>query len=138
MVRVVIFDFNKTLYDPDKKKAIEGSIELLQSLKENHILILISFDKEQRRAIAQTLFGEYFTEMLFVDEKTISVVKGILEKYDCEPADCALIGDTFEDEIIIGKELGCITIHFHQGLPSLEATYTVRQLNEVLPLLEKR
>ena len=135
MVQMVIFDFNRTLYDPVEKKVIEGSVELLQSLKPDHILILISFDKENRNIIAQGLFGSYFTEMLFVSEKTTTLVKDILQKYHCNPAECAIIGDTFEDEIVIGKQLGCLTIHFNPGLPLPEAPYTITELKEALALL---
>jgi len=41
MKKLVVFDFNRTLFDPDQGRLIDGALELLEKLKTaGHFLVL--------------------------------------------------------------------------------------------------
>jgi len=128
---MIIFDFNKTLYNPISKELFEGVKEILNLLKSDFILILISMNKEMRDKLAKNLIGEFFNEMVFTKEKTILNYESILKKYNIKNSDCTIIGDCLSDEILIGKQLFCKTIHINPNKCKTFADFSIPHIKEI-------
>lgn len=114
-MEVIIFDFNRTLYDPDSCTLIDGALELLGKLSEKFHLILLAKGDEKRMKIIKGLkLEQFFQEIILVSEKNIQQLITIQEKF---PKDTIFysIGDRVKKEIKLGNSLGCKTVWFKNG-----------------------
>lgn len=140
----IVFDWKRTLYDPDKKELITGAIKLLEYLKDQNIpLVLIGKGGEDMNDEVNRLgVREYFKEIIFTEgEKDPKV----FAKYLTDPPKNTLfIGDRVRSELEIGNKLGATTIWIKQGKFAVETpeneeqqpNYTVYSLVENLVLLK--
>lgn len=146
-VKIVIFDFRRTLYDPDKDKLITGAKSLLQFFKDKKILIyLIGKGDSSLKVKARELgIAGFFKEMIFRENKPLSLYKNVLIKTGCRKNDCLAIGDRIKEEIKTCNLLGIKTIWFKNGKYASEKptsknelpSFTVRNLNEICDLIDK-
>lgn len=109
----IIFDFNRTLYNPDTMTLMEGAMAMLRTLKElGHSLYLVSKREAGRtKALEELEISEFFTDICFVDTKEAAIEKIIREAADTT----YVIGDYLHNEIRIGNRLGARTIWFQRG-----------------------
>jgi FMN phosphatase YigB (HAD superfamily) len=145
-MKAAIFDFNNTLYDPEKDKLVEGSEEILVSLQKKGLkLVLISnpeASEDRIKKIIQLGIYKYFGKIYIVDKKTTALIKKALSALDCFPQDAAVIGDRPDIEIKLGNKAGCTTIRLLYGKyattkPNDEseiADYNIQKLKEVLDI----
>lgn len=144
MINLVIFDWKRTLYDPDRKKLIEGAIELLEFITSKDIpMILIGKGGEDmQQEVDQLGVRKYFKHIIFAEgEKDPQVFKDHISKD--YPKATILIGDRVRSELEIGKKLGATTIWVKQGkfgteLPensNQEPDYIVDSLAECLNVI---
>lgn len=145
MFNKVIFDWKRTLYDPDERVLIDGAIDLLETLINKNIpLVLIGKGgKDMNEEVSRLGVKKYFKEILFAQgDKDPEVFKAHISKKD--PKKTVLIGDRVKSELMIGIELGVTTIWIKQGkfaseLPETkdqEPDYTVSSLRDCLNLLK--
>jgi len=141
--KLVIFDFNRTLYDPEKKKFIDGAKELIQRLSaEKATLILVSMNEGERMHILKKSgLDKYFSETLFVNQKSKDLFNSIIDKYhSCE---LYIVGDYLYGEIYFGNICGAKTIWLKAGKFSGlkmrsnddKPSFTVTSLREIFSLL---
>jgi FMN phosphatase YigB (HAD superfamily) len=144
--RTIIFDYKRTLYDPQKQDLYPGARELLAALAAQQVpLILISHGIDEARREAERLgIAAYFQEMIGADQgKTPEMFAPFITAG--EEKQTVVIGDRLLGEIKIGQELGATTIWVRQGQFATEgaeaaevsqlATYTVDNLAGVAALL---
>jgi len=106
-MKTIIFDFYKTLYDPKKEYLYEGVVELLLILSNKYRLILMSTGGIERLNVIRKLnIRRYFLKTLIVKRKTIDYFNEVI----FDPNQTLIIGDRIEEEIRIGKKLGCKTL----------------------------
>ncbi len=112
---LAIVDFNRTLYNPDTGGLTEGALELLQSLKNcGIVMVLVSKIGDGREAMLEELgINDFFVEVFFVSEKTEALFQEIIARY--QPTRAYVVGDHLHQEIRAGNAAGAITIHFRQG-----------------------
>lgn len=121
MFDTVIFDWKRTLYDPDRKILIDGAPELLDLIKSKNIpIILIGKGGEDMQQEVERLgVGKYFRQIVFAEgEKDPQVFVPFISKDD--PKRTLFIGDRVRSELEIGKKLGATTIWVKQGKFTLE------------------
>lgn len=144
-MRNIIFDWKRTLYDPDTKELIEGALDLLKYLKSHHIpMILVGKGgKDMNDEVKRLRVEKYFKKIIFAEgEKDSNVYVPHISKENYKKT--LFIGDRVKSELEIGNELGAITIWVKQGkfakeLPEnedQEPDYTVASLNDCLSLLK--
>lgn len=144
-MNTIIFDWKRTLYDPDKRVLINGALNLLEALKNKNIpMVLIGKGSEDMSEEVKRLGVEkYFKQIVFAQgDKDPEVFKAHISKKD--PKKTTLIGDRVKSELMIGKGLGVTTIWIKQGkfaseLPENkdeEPDYTVSSLIDCLNLLK--
>ena len=108
----IIFDYNRTIFDPATDNLYPGVLELLKKLSEKYELFLISRNEPTRKKRLEELnIKNYFQKILFVNEKS----KKIFEKIAGNTKKIIVIGDSISNEIKIGNQLGFFTIRLKRG-----------------------
>jgi len=108
----IIFDYNRTIFDPDADNLYLGVLELLQKLSSKYELFLISRNEPTREKRLEELnIKNYFQKILFVNEKS----KQVFEEIVGNTKKVIVVGDSISDEIKIGNQLGFFTIRLKKG-----------------------
>ena len=119
MIRGLIFDFKRTLFDPDTDSLIPGALELLENLKKrNYKLCLLTKRPEEGRRdqISQLGLDKYFLYIRIVEEnKTDSDMHACLDSMSLSPSEVAVVGDRIKGEIALGIKMGMKTIWYKVG-----------------------
>lgn len=132
----IIFDYNRTIFDPDTDNLYCGALELLQKLSVRHELVLISRNELMRKERLEELdIKKYFQKIVFVHEKS----KQIFEEIAGTTKKVMVVGDSIRDEIKIGNQLGYITIRLKKGKFAMEipkddderARYEIADMSEL-------
>lgn len=121
MVNNIIFDWKRTLYNPDDGTLINGAKEILDMLKEKNVsLTLIGKGSAEMHAEVKRLGVEkYFTNIVFQDGlKEDSLFEPYVSKDD--PSTTLVVGDRVRSELAVGKSLGATTVWVRQGKFSTE------------------
>lgn len=134
MIKLVIFDFFGTLYDPRTDALFPETISLLEWLK----------TKGVKRALFTNSFGwrvaffpkhdKLFDDTFEVNSKDSNVLASILQKCGAQPNETVVIGDSPAREIAAGKELGTRTIALGEHLDD-PLHPGVARLADVQPIL---
>lgn len=141
----VIFDWKRTLYNPDTAVLVEGAKELLEYAKsKTSKLILIGKGAQEMHDEVERLgVKEYFSDIIFQEgKKDPEIFKQFVSKEN--PRETIFIGDRVRSELAVGRELGATTIWVKNGkfadeLPKSEnqnPDYTVSNLRECLEVLK--
>ncbi len=148
MIKGVIFDFNRTLYDPDSKQLVEGALRLLGRLRSDGIEACLISKKsaEGRESQIKALgLGSYFKRILVIEGgKQEAHFQECLEAMSLQAHEVAVVGDRIREEISLGNRMGMLTIWYKAGKFAAEAsesrdqepTYTVTGLDDVFGCLK--
>lgn len=116
MKEVIIFDFYKTIFNPQTNRMYWGMKALLINLSVNNRLILITTGTSIREKQVQgTEIRRYFDRVIVCTKKTPRIYK----QFDAQMKPI-VVGDRIEEEITIGKKLGYRTI---QVMASMKNPY---------------
>ncbi len=107
----IIFDYNRTIFNPEVGELYLGVFELLKDLASEHDLYLITQAEDYRHAQLQGLgIDSFFKEILYVDKKDKSQFAQISSN-----TFTIVVGDRIKGEIVLGNELNLVTIWVKQG-----------------------
>lgn len=123
--KIIIFDFNRTLYDPKNEKLFFGARQILQKLRDSGFeLYLVSQNRDGRRAeiIEKTNILHFFEKVYIVPEKTINCFKAIIDE-NIDRQKSFVVGDYIRQEIIFGNMIGLKTIWIKDD--SLSTNYPI-------------
>lgn len=143
MIKTVIFDWKRTLYDPDTGMLIDGALKILESIKNKRItMVLIGKGGDDMEEEADRLgIRKYFFKIVFAQgEKELNTFKKFVSD---NAEETIIIGDRVRSELEIGHNLGALTIWVKQGKfaseesenSNQEPTYKVKNLDECQKLL---
>jgi len=146
MVSNIIFDWKRTLYNPDEMAFILGAKEILDLVKEKNIpMILIGKGGEDMESELERLkMRDYFSDVFFQEgDKDIELFKKYVEVNN--PKSTVIIGDRVRSELQIGNIIGVTTIWVKQGKfadeepenENQKPDFMVGELGEVKEILEK-
>lgn len=143
MKKVVIFDFNRTLYDPETGSFFPGAIQTLEKLKKKGaVLILLGKGTDERMNLINELgLHRYFDEIIVREEKELGDYEYLKKKHP--KAKFYSIGDRLRKEIKYSNICGFKTIRFKQGkfstekpdCPEEKPWKTIMSFDKFLPLL---
>ena len=145
MKRIVIFDFNRTIYDPDKEKLVPGTRLLLKTLKERGFkLYLISRAGVFRKRLIESLgIRKYFARVVTRKEKRFKDFENIAIRKTVSVKESFVVGDQIKSEILFGNRLGLKTVWINiekvnvQSLSEKERPdFTVERLDKVLNVIK--
>jgi putative hydrolase of the HAD superfamily len=144
-MKLAIFDFNRTIYDPENSTLILGARQVLQSLQTSGVeLVLVSKREAGRAEILENLgIRDLFTEVIFTNEKTARLFTEIIARCGHTPETTYVIGDHPYGEIREGNRAGARTIRFKQGkFATLKPEHaddepwrTISDLSECIPII---
>ncbi|MDA2922172.1 HAD hydrolase-like protein [Patescibacteria group bacterium AH-259-L07] len=145
MKRIIIFDFNRTLYDPDTNMLVpDAKFVLCTLLERKFALYLISHAARSRKKLISTIgIRPYFTNIVITREKSKKNFKKIVQQKMINREQSFIIGDRIRKEIVVGNNLGLQTIwvrigKFADEYPREEneqPTYTVGTLKGILKII---
>lgn len=121
MINNIIFDWKRTLYNPDDGTLVDGAKEILELLHHKNIpLALIGKGNAKMYAEVKRLgVEEYFNNIIFQEgAKEDSLFKPYISKNN--PSTTLFIGDRVRSELAVGKSLGATTVWVRQGKFSAE------------------
>lgn len=123
MIYSIIFDWKRTLYDPDSKTLIDGAKALLAFCKGKNIPMIlmgkVKKEEDMEGEVERLGVRTYFKQIIFAEGiKDPSVFIPYISKDD--PKKTVFIGDRVRSELEIGKKLGATTIWVKQGKFSVE------------------
>jgi FMN phosphatase YigB (HAD superfamily) len=103
----IIFDYNRTIFNPDEESLYEGVLEVLNYLSLEHELYLISANEPGRRQKMKD-FGidGLFKKVIFVNRKSVDIFKLVAK----EGEDVFVVGDNIYGEISIGNKMNFNTV----------------------------
>ena len=113
----VIFDFNRTIYDPDKNTLLPGAIQVLRDLQVRKIpLYLVSMGSESRPALITELgINDFFAKVFLVKEKNAAMFSEISTHARVPSQQIYVVGDHLHKEIRCGNQCGMKTIWLKRG-----------------------
>jgi FMN phosphatase YigB (HAD superfamily) len=142
--KLVIFDFNRTIYDPENGKLIKGVKWVLSRLLKAKVKMILVSKNEKDRAALFSKFGleKYFEELFFVEDKSEEVFRKIAKKY--HSSNIYVVGDYLHEEIYYGNLIGAETIWFRSGKFSDlkmrnkqdKPNYIIKELKALIPVIE--
>lgn len=118
--KIIIWDFNRTLYDPDAGALIEGAVDVLICARQKgYTSILFSKNKTGETPIKEQLdrlaISRYFQAVIESEEKNIKDIKQLLFLYPPDKTKSYLISDRAQTDISVGNALGFRTVWFKNG-----------------------
>lgn len=115
-VGLIIFDFNRTLYDPDRNCLAEEIDDILKTYRKKYVLAIVAKGDQKRMSLlAESGVKGFFQFISFKEEKTDEDYRECLDRFHFKPNQCWSIGDRVKKEIAISKKLGLKTIWFKNG-----------------------
>ncbi len=137
----IIFDYNRTLFNPDSGMLFPNVFRVLKVLAPKHELFLVTLDKPERKtSTAIEELRPFFNQIFFVERKTATLFAQIVNGSE-QPERAIVIGDRLEDEIAIGQQLGLVTVHVcQQSRPKfskITPTHTVSEIKKVIELIKQ-
>lgn len=133
----IIFDYNRTIFNPERENLYFGVKALLAELSEKHQLFLISRQIPGRELIINRLgIKKFFQKIYFVPEKNKKLFEEIIQKNQ----QVMVVGDRLPEEIKIGEELNCITVWINRCIElnlNIKPQHIIFNILEVKEIIKK-
>ena len=148
MKKIIIFDFIRTLFDPDTNALVSDAQRVLQyAAQAGFTLCLISRREGGAREKRVQSLGitEYFDHLFFCDEKTREQFEEcIVAVGDIDRQRSFVVGDRIREEIVCGNACNFQTIwvragKFAEEMPrgrEEQPTFCVARLEDTIPILQ--
>jgi FMN phosphatase YigB (HAD superfamily) len=145
-METIIFDWKRTLYNPDNATLIDGAVELLTFLtsRGTYLAVVGKGDCDMYGEVERLSVKKYFNHIAFREgAKDFELFEEVVAI--AGPDKTLFIGDRVRSELAVGHTLGCHTLWIRQGKFADETpenddqtpTYTVQSLIAARQLIEK-
>ncbi|MFD2932313.1 HAD family hydrolase [Spirosoma flavum] len=109
---------------------LDGVVDVLETLSKKFDLMVLTkgdlFDQESK--IARSGLGHYFKHVEIVSEKNELAYQRILQKYNIQPADFLMIGNSLKSDILPVVHIGGRAIHIPYAITWAHEQVTEEQL----------
>lgn len=143
LIKGIIFDFNRTLYDPEKGRLFDGVIPLLNFLKAEGLKLgLISFGGEEKSRLIESLgLTEALDWEKVVAEKRPDDFREFPLRFGLKEEEVLVVGDLLDEEIALGVSLGMQTAwignsHSRRDL-GIQPNFVIEEIGELRSVLTK-
>lgn len=150
MIRAVIFDYGRTLYDRDEDQLFPDAVSVVRQLSDRYRLAIVSFCPKEEEAERISILKDHgifecFDDTQFTDEidEKGERCSDVLQKFGLVATEVAVVDDHIIRGVAWGNQVGAMTIWFQRGkfahvLPD-EATgqpnHIIHSLQELLRIL---
>lgn len=147
-IRLAIFDFNRTLFDPELGKEIAGCTNVLKYIKAKNVHVCIVSRKEgesRKTLIEKQRFSDFADKIYFVEaDDKFSTYERAISEFDLLGQETVVIGDYLEKDIGPAIRLGCYTVWFRNGKfasktpakTGIYPTYTIEKMIDLIELIK--
>ena len=147
-VQSAIFDWKRTLYNPDERRLMDNAEMLLKTLYqqgERPLHVIGMGDDGMYAEVERLGVGQYLENVIFLSEaKSDEVFAPYVDQE--QPSSTLVIGDRTRSELEVGNRLGATTIWVRQGkfsdeipvTPEQQPTHEVESLAGVIELLKEK
>ena len=152
LLRAVIFDWGRTLYDTDRAALFPAAAGVVEQLSARYTLAIVALitrgdvaaGAEERRVILWASWLErHFSALLFAREDKDSLYPLALRRLRLSPGEVAIVDDRVIRGVRWGNRAGATTIwlrrgKFAQEVPDEETgapTHTIADLGQLLEIL---
>ena len=125
MIKAIIFDYYRTLYDPEEGISL-ATENLVRELKEQGVILaLITRNESAKRDISSNLFFSFFSVVKTVeDDKKEEDFREVMKQINVKGEEILVVGDRIKKEIVIGNKIGLKTVWLKKGLYAKELPET--------------
>ncbi len=125
MLKVIVFDWGRTLYDSDHQDLFPGTEDILKSLSQRYKLGIVSLASNGNFAERFTILKnkhieKHFDVVLFSQTDKSALYEKLLQQLNVKPEELAIIDDRVKRGISWGFQHGSITIWLCKGKYSYE------------------
>lgn len=122
MIRAVIFDYGRTLYDRDEEHLFPDAVSVVRQLSVRYRLAIVSFCPQEEEAERISVLKDHgifecFDDIQFtdaIDEKG-ERCSGVLQKFGLDADEVAVVDDHIVRGVAWGNQVGAMTIWFQRG-----------------------
>lgn len=125
-IKAIIFDWGRTLYNPDIKQPFPGVMNLLEYLSGKYTLAIVALASDgnverRMRVIREHDMGKYFAS-IFIEggNDKDRLYDALLVKLAIPSKEAAIVDDRVVRGIRWGNQHGCVTVWMKQGKFSAE------------------
>lgn len=145
MNKIIIFDFNRTLYDPEAERLMYGVRPLLRRLRTMRftVILVTTVQPSRIQRIRHLGLFDLCEEVVTVSHKSARPFRRLIITYQADVSRSFVVGDRVRQEIRLGNRCGLQTIWLKRGRFRLEEPqsgeeipqFTIRDLRQLLPIL---
>lgn len=144
MGKIIVFDFNRTLFDPEKGELFPQAEKVLKTLSQKGFsLFLVSRGEDREVLINELGIKKYFKKIVVNKEKTLASFEETIRGEWIELENSYVIGDQVKREITFGNLLGFKTVWLKKGKFAFESSvgvaekpdFEIKNLEEILDLV---
>jgi FMN phosphatase YigB (HAD superfamily) len=124
-MKVIIFDFNRTLFNPEAEVLFPEVTGLLEECSASgyQLCLVAKGNGERERTIDELNLKKFFGRIIVHPEKTIDIFRFVQSEYE-EGDVFFVVGDRVKKEIRFGNECGMKTIWLRKGKFAIETPET--------------
>ena len=114
----IIFDYNRTLNDPDNYPDdifVPGTLPVLNTLKEKGFTLFMYCKGGEGRTGMLNQYSSLFQAVCVVPEKSFDSLKAFCDANSIDPKAAWMVGDRVMKEIAFGNALGMKTVWLKKG-----------------------
>lgn len=149
MPKIIIFDFNRTIFDPETHGLVPGAREVMADARVAGFVLCLISQREggARAALVQSLgLHRDFDYLYFCDQKTVEQFEECLRHVgEVDRQRSFVVGDRVRSEVVCGNACGLQTIWIRTGKfanelperPEEQPTFCVGSLVEIIPIFRR-
>ena len=125
MIKAIIFDYYRTLYDPEEGISM-ATRNLMRELKEQGIILaLITRNESAKKNISSNSSHDFFSFVKTVeDDKKEEDFREVMKQINMKDEEILVVGDRIKKEITLGNKIGLKTVWLKKGLYATELPET--------------
>ena len=143
---LIIFDFNRTLYCPEKQQLVDGAIAIIKALKlSGHRTSIVSSemrDADRTEKISELGLNLLADKVVIIEgnDKKEAFVE-CMEEFNTVAENCFVVGDYQEYDLLPARKLEFRTIWYRQGkfsdtfYPNFIPEFTISKLNQITKII---
>lgn len=141
LTKAIIFDWGRTLHDPETDSLFEGVSELLKDLSSKYVLALVTLAKSEppevrKKKIEESGVSQYFKLILAGGDDKDEMYEQVLVDLALDPSEIAIVDDRTVRGIAWGNRKGLFTIWLQKGkfaseLPSAETGMPSQMIQDI-------
>ena len=141
MIKAIIFDWNRTLWDKENGALFAETKDILEHYKQKTRLALASNleggnREEKLDLISKHNLSHYFDLAEFQEEKKDQIFEKIIQHWGLKPEEVAIVDDKAKKIVSFGRRTGATTIWLKKGkyageLPDDDPDHVIYSLAEL-------